>query len=113
MYVVLALPPVRFNFTPTPRERQIQRVLNREHEIAKQHLANGHKDRALVALRQRKYQETLLAKTDAQLEQLEQLVRPPPSCLWSRLSILGLCIGFDHRVLPRGDVGVTRAQDGE
>lgn len=55
--------------------RQIQRVLNREHEIAKQHLVNGHKDRALVALRQRRYQETLLSKTDAQLEQLEQLVR--------------------------------------
>ncbi|KAF9651832.1 hypothetical protein BDM02DRAFT_419917 [Thelephora ganbajun] len=55
-------------------QKNIQRVLNREHEIAKQHLANGHKDRALIALRQRKYQETLLAKTDAQLEQLEQLV---------------------------------------
>ncbi|KAF9787223.1 Snf7 family [Thelephora terrestris] len=55
-------------------QKNIQRVLNREHEIAKQHLANGNRDRALIALRQRKYQETLLAKTDAQLEQLEQLV---------------------------------------
>lgn len=50
-------------------------VLAREHEIAKLHLANGQKDRALVALRQRKYQQSLLDKTDGQLETLEQLVR--------------------------------------
>lgn len=56
----------------------MQRVLNRERQIAQQHLANGHKDRALTALRQRKYQETLLTKTYAQLEQLEQLVGPLP-----------------------------------
>ena len=77
MYVVLSLPPAHFDLTPPPHGPQIQRVLNREHEIAKQHLANGHRDRALIALRQRKYQETLLVKTDAQLEQLEQLVSPP------------------------------------
>ncbi|KAA1468276.1 hypothetical protein DENSPDRAFT_833530 [Dentipellis sp. KUC8613] len=55
-------------------QRKIQNVLDREHEIAKQHLALGHKDRALIALRRRKYQESLLAKTDGQLENLEQLV---------------------------------------
>ncbi|TFY71438.1 hypothetical protein EVG20_g1563 [Dentipellis fragilis] len=55
-------------------QRKIQTVLDREHEIAKQHLAAGHKDRALIALRRRKYQESLLAKTDGQLENLEQLV---------------------------------------
>lgn len=57
------------------RGEQIQVVLNREHEIAKQQLASGNKDRALIALRKRKYQEGLLAKTDAQLENLENLVR--------------------------------------
>ncbi|KAI0814886.1 Snf7 family [Irpex lacteus] len=55
-------------------QKKIQGVLDREHEIAKQQLAAGHKDRALLALRRRKYQEGLLAKTDAQLENLEQLV---------------------------------------
>lgn len=50
-------------------------MLDREHEIAKQQLAAGRKDRALVALRKRKYQESLLLKTDAQLENLEKLVR--------------------------------------
>jgi len=53
---------------------QIQIILDREHEIAKAQLAAGHKDRALVALRRRKYQESLLVKTDGQLESLEQLV---------------------------------------
>ena len=101
------------SFIPRPNERQIQRVLNREHEIAKQNLVNGHKDRALIALRRRKYQETLLAKTDAQLEQLEQLVRPLPSYPLPRLPTLGLCTGFDHRVLSCGDVGATRAQGWE
>lgn len=93
-------------------DNQIQGVLNREHEIAKQHLANGQKDRALVALRQRKYQESLLVKTDTQLEQLEQLVRPFPSPSWPTTD-LGSCTGLNHRVLPRGDVGVTWTQDGE
>ena len=56
--------------------RQIQAVLDREHEIAKQQLAAGNKDRALIALRKRKYQEGLLIKTDTQLENLERLVCP-------------------------------------
>ncbi|KIP12488.1 hypothetical protein PHLGIDRAFT_20955 [Phlebiopsis gigantea 11061_1 CR5-6] len=55
-------------------QKKIKGVLDREHEIAKQQLAEGHKDRAMLALRKRKYQESLLAKTDAQLENLEQLV---------------------------------------
>ncbi|KAI0778483.1 Snf7 family, partial [Trametes elegans] len=55
-------------------QKKIQAVLDREHEIAKQQLAAGHKDRALIALRKRKYQESLLVKTDGQLENLEKLV---------------------------------------
>ncbi|GBE77869.1 Vacuolar protein sorting-associated protein [Sparassis crispa] len=55
-------------------QKKIQAVLEREYEIAKQHLAAGNKDRALFALRKRKYQETLLLKTDGQLENLESLV---------------------------------------
>lgn len=60
---------------------QIQAVLDREQEIAKQQLAAGNKDRAILALRKRKYQESLLAKTDGQLENLEQLVRRTQSLL--------------------------------
>ena len=55
---------------------QIEVVLNREREIAREQLKLGNKQRALIALRQRKYQETLLSQTDAQLETLQKLVRP-------------------------------------
>ncbi|KAH9968850.1 Snf7-domain-containing protein [Russula dissimulans] len=55
-------------------QKKIQVILEREHEIAKQQLTAGHKDRALVALRRRKYQEGLLVKTDGQLYNLEELV---------------------------------------
>lgn len=53
---------------------QIQVVLEREHQIAKSHLIAGDKDRALIALRRRKYQQSLLLRTDDQLAALEQLV---------------------------------------
>ncbi|KAF8973696.1 Snf7-domain-containing protein [Flammula alnicola] len=56
-------------------QKKIQAVLDREHAIAKAQIAAGQKDRALIALRRRKYQQSLLTKTDQQLENLEQLVR--------------------------------------
>ncbi|OCH94791.1 Snf7-domain-containing protein [Obba rivulosa] len=55
-------------------QKKIQAVLDREYEIAKRQLAEGHKDRAVSTLRKRKYQESILHKTDAQLENLETLV---------------------------------------
>ncbi|KAK0478270.1 Snf7 family [Armillaria novae-zelandiae] len=55
-------------------QKKIQVILDREHAIAKEHLVSGRKDRAVVALRRRKYQQSLLLKTDGQLENLEQLV---------------------------------------
>jgi hypothetical protein len=78
-------------------QKKLQVVLDKEHEIAKQHLSAGRKDRAILALRQRKYQQGLLHKTDAQLENLEQLVR---SWLASWAGSLEVCaLGFHHRVL--------------
>jgi len=55
-------------------QKKIQFVLEREHAIAKAHLATGQKERAVIALRRRKYQQSLLLKTDGQLETLEELV---------------------------------------
>ncbi|KAK5997327.1 Charged multivesicular body protein 6-A [Cladobotryum mycophilum] len=54
-------------------QRRITVLTDKETEIARQMLAKGDKKRALLALRRKKYQESLLAKTDAQLEQLEKL----------------------------------------
>lgn len=56
-------------------QKRILVVLEREHEVARECLAKGDKRRALLALRKRKYQEQLLAKTDKQLENLEELTR--------------------------------------
>ncbi|KAG8929576.1 Vacuolar protein sorting-associated protein 20 [Tulasnella sp. 417] len=54
--------------------KKIQVVLDQEQRIAKEALKQGNKERALTALRRRKFQESLLQKTDSQLEVLSNLV---------------------------------------
>ncbi|KAI9634924.1 Snf7 family, partial [Dioszegia hungarica] len=63
-------------------QKRLQSVLDREQEIARESLKKGDKTRALRALRQRKYQEQLLVKTDGQLQTLQELASLP-----GRLSI--------------------------
>ena len=53
-------------------------------------LAQGDKKRALLALRRKKYQESLLAKTDAQLEQLEKLTANVEFALIQKDVVFGL-----------------------
>jgi len=65
-------------------------ITTREKEIAKECLAKGDKDRALLALRRRKYQESLLQKTDAQLEQLEKLTSSVEFALVQKDVLFGL-----------------------
>jgi charged multivesicular body protein 6 len=55
-------------------QKKITVITIREKEVARECLRRGDKRRALLALRRKKYQETLLANTDKQLEQLEMLV---------------------------------------
>lgn len=55
-------------------QKRIQTVLNREREIARECLNRGDKQRALLALRKKKYQEQLLFQTDKHLETLQDLV---------------------------------------
>ncbi|SCV70215.1 BQ2448_1609 [Microbotryum intermedium] len=55
-------------------QKRIQVVLLRESEIASLALKQGNKPRALIALRQKKYQQSLLIQTDQQLETLQKLV---------------------------------------
>lgn len=49
-------------------------VLDREVEIAKKFLAEGNKQRALLCLKKKRYQEQLLEKTDGQLRNIEEMV---------------------------------------
>jgi Snf7 protein len=55
-------------------QKKITVIAARETEIARECLRRGDKKKALVALRRKKYQESLLANTDGQLERLEVLV---------------------------------------
>lgn len=65
-------------------------LTDKETAIARQMLAAGDKKRALLALRRKKYQESLLEKTDAQLAQLEQLTRSVEFALIQKDVVFGL-----------------------
>ena len=54
-------------------QRRITVITSRETEIARECLARGDRPKALLALRRKKFQQSLLAKTDAQLQTLEEL----------------------------------------
>ena len=71
-------------------QRRVTVITNREREIAKECLKNGDKRRALLALRRKKYQESLLAKTDSQLAQLEILTNDVEFALVQKDVVFGL-----------------------
>ncbi|KAI9653895.1 MAG: Vacuolar protein sorting-associated protein 20 [Trizodia sp. TS-e1964] len=71
-------------------QKKITVLTDRETAIAKEMLSKGDKRRALLALRRKKYQESLLAKTDAQLEQLEKLTSSVEFALVQKDVLFGL-----------------------
>ncbi|KAI1471834.1 Snf7-domain-containing protein [Daldinia caldariorum] len=71
-------------------QRRITVLTDKETAVARQMLAAGDKKRALLALRRKKYQESLLEKTDAQLAQLEQLTRNVEFALIQKDVVFGL-----------------------
>lgn len=71
-------------------QRRITVLTDRETAIAKEMLAKGDKSKALLALRRKKYQESLLSKTDAQLEQLEKLTSSVEFALVQKDVVFGL-----------------------
>ena len=71
-------------------QKRISVITDRETAIAKECLARGDKPKALLALRRKKFQETLLAKTDSQLETLEQLTSNVEFSLVQKDVIFGL-----------------------
>lgn len=58
-------------------QKKLVAVAERETEVAKAHLANNDRKRALLALKKKKYQEQLVEQTENQLFQLEQLACRP------------------------------------
>lgn len=71
-------------------QKRITVLTDKETDIAKQMLAKGDKRRALLALRRKKYQESLLSKTDGQLEQLEKLTSSVEFALIQKDVVFGL-----------------------
>ncbi|KAF1919920.1 charged multivesicular body protein-like protein 6 [Ampelomyces quisqualis] len=71
-------------------QKRITVLTDREKEIAKECLAKGQTDKAKLALRRKKYQESLLSKTDAQLAQLEQLTSDVEFALVQKDVLFGL-----------------------
>ncbi|KAL9070798.1 MAG: hypothetical protein Q9161_004589 [Pseudevernia consocians] len=71
-------------------QQRITLITDREIAVARECLARGDKVKALLALRRKKFQETLLAKTDAQLETLEQLTSNVEFALVQKDVVYGL-----------------------
>lgn len=71
-------------------QKRIAVITTRETEIAKECLRNDDKQRALLALRRKKYQESLLSKTDQQLAQLEALTADVEFALIQKDVLFGL-----------------------
>lgn len=71
-------------------QHRITMITDRETAIAKECLSRGDKSKALLALRRKKYQESLLAKTDAQLETLEKLTSSVEFALVQKDVVFGL-----------------------
>jgi charged multivesicular body protein 6 len=90
-------------------QKRITVVTTREKEIAKECLARGDKDKALLALRRRKYQESLLTKTDAQLEQLEKLTSSVEFALVQKDVVFGLQQGTQVLKQIRAEMGGLEA----
>ncbi len=71
-------------------QKRITVITKRETDIARECLARGDKEKALLALRRKKYQESLLSKTDGQLEQLEKLTSSVEFALVQKDVLFGL-----------------------
>jgi hypothetical protein len=68
----------------TQYQRQLETVIEREKEVARELVREKRRDRALIALKKKKVQEDLLKQVDVWLTNVEQQVRSSdpgnPSC---------------------------------
>jgi charged multivesicular body protein 6 len=71
-------------------QKRITIITDRETEIARECLKRDDKTKALLALRRKKYQESLLQKTDQQLAQLEILTNDVEFALVQKDVLFGL-----------------------
>ncbi|XP_063973073.1 charged multivesicular body protein 6 isoform X2 [Diachasmimorpha longicaudata] len=55
-------------------QRRIEQSIEKDRELARKLIKNNRKERALLLLRKKKFQEQVLTKTDGQLENIETMV---------------------------------------
>ncbi|WWD18581.1 hypothetical protein CI109_103034 [Kwoniella shandongensis] len=91
-------------------QKRLQVVLDREKEIAREALKAGNKTRALTALRQRKYQEQLLSKTDNQLMTLQELVNTIEFTQIQNTVMHGLEMGADVLKQLHAEMSLERVE---
>ncbi|GLI73515.1 vacuolar protein sorting-associated protein 20 [Penicillium ochrochloron] len=92
-------------------QKRITVLTDRETEIAKECLARNDRRRALLALRRKKYQESLLSKTDSQLAQLEQLTGQVEFALVQKDVLFGLQQGTQVLQAINKEMGGIEAVD--
>lgn len=86
-------------------QKKIVVITTREKEIVQECLRKGEKDRALLALRRKKYQESLLSQTDTQLEQLEKLTANVEFALVQKDVVYGLQRGTEVLKMINKEMG--------
>lgn len=90
-------------------QKRISLQLNKERFLAKQLLKNGRKEKALLLLKKKRYQDQLLEKTENQITNLERMVQDIEFAQIEMKVIEGLKIGNDclksmHEVMSIEDV---------
>jgi charged multivesicular body protein 6 len=86
-------------------QKRITVITSRETEVARECLRCGDKRKALLALRRKKYQESLLQKTDAQLAQLEILTSDVEFALVQKDVMYGLQQGTEVLKMIHKEMG--------
>ncbi|CAL8306039.1 unnamed protein product [Boreogadus saida] len=76
-------------------QKKINLQLDKERLLAKQLLKNGRKDKALLLLKKKRYQDQLLEKTDNQISNLERMVQDLEFAQIEIKVIEGLKVGND------------------
>lgn len=90
-------------------QKRISLQLEKERHLAKELLKNGKKEKALLLLKKKRYQDQLLEKTDNQISNLERMVQDIEFMQIEMKVIEGLKVGNDclkrmHEIMSIEDV---------
>ncbi|XP_061191324.1 charged multivesicular body protein 6-like [Saccostrea echinata] len=90
-------------------QKKIVVQIEKDREVAKSLLKDGKKDKAKLMLRKKKFQESLIEKTDGQLENIERMVHDIEFAQIESQVVQGLKVGNDslkklHEILSLEDV---------